>query len=51
MKGEFYDNILAIRSAVTQVLMKIPLNGLKGFIHKFFDSPKNYLESNGDYFE
>ena len=51
MKGAFYDDILAIQAAVTEVLKNIPINDIKKSMHALVDRSKRCIESNGTYFE
>ena len=51
MKGAFYDDILTIQSAVTQVLKNIPKTEFKKSMDRLVDRFKRSIESNGTYFE
>ena len=51
MKGAFYDDILTIQSAVTQVLKNVPKTEFKKSMDKLVDRSKRCIESNGTYFE
>ena len=51
MKGAFYDDVLTIQSAVTQVLKNIRKTEFKKSMDKLVDLSKRCIESNGTYFE
>ena len=51
MKGAFYDDVLTIQLAVTQVLKNIPKTEFKKSLDKLVNGSKRYIESNGTYFE
>ena len=50
MKGAFYDNISAIKAAVTEVLKNIPINDIQKSMHLLVDRSKRCIESSGTYF-
>ena len=51
MKGAFYDDVLTIQAAVTQVLKNIPKTEFKKSMDKLDDRSKSCIELNGSYFE